>query len=257
MKILFIGDIVGRSGRNTVKAILSRLVKKYEVDLVVANGENLAGGKGMTEEKYKEMIEKGIDYFTSGHHIFAQKDFLSLLDRLKVLRPLNYPAGVLGKGYVELAAKGEKVAIINLQGQVFMDEETNNPFHAILEILPKIRAKNIVVDFHGEATSEKQAMGYFLDGKVSAVLGTHTHIQTSDAQILPRGTGYITDVGMVGAENSILGAEKEAVIEHFLTASPWRYEVAKGRGIFQAVIIELKDGKCDKIESINEMSKEG
>jgi metallophosphoesterase (TIGR00282 family) len=252
MNILFIGDIVGRTGRNAVKTLLSDLRKKYQVDFVIANGENLAGGRGITEDKYNEMMEAGVDYFTSGDHIFDQKNIIPQLDKLKILRPLNLPEAAPGKGWIEVKAGKEDLVLINLQGQVFISESVDNPFQAIAKILPKIKKNNIIIDFHGEATSEKRALGYYLDGRIAAVLGTHTHIQTNDAQILPKGTGYITDVGMVGAKESILGAEPGPIVEHFLTGLPWRYEVAKGEGVFEGVMLEIKKGKCSKIEVIKE-----
>ncbi len=252
MNILFIGDIVGRTGRNAVKTLLPDLRKKYQVDFVIANGENLAGGRGITEDKYNEMMEAGVDYFTSGDHIFDQKNIIPQLDKLKILRPLNLPEAAPGKGWIEVKAGKEDLVLINLQGQVFISESVDNPFQAIAKILPKIKTNNIIIDFHGEATSEKRAFGYYLDGRIAAVLGTHTHIQTNDAQILPKGTGYITDVGMVGAKESILGAEPGPIVEHFLTGLPWRYEVAKGKEVFEGVMLEIKKGKCSKIDIVKE-----
>lgn len=254
MNILFIGDIVGRTGRVAVKKILPDLKEKYQLDFVIANGENLAGGKGMTYETYREMNEAGIDYFTSGNHIWKKADFVPYLDdkTVKVLRPANYPECVPGKGFVEVTVKGKKILIINLIGLVFMDEYLSNPFLEADKILSRYAISDpstkfgagklfVIVDFHGEATSEKVCLGHYLDGRVNAVVGTHTHIPTADARILPKGTAYITDIGMVGSLDSAIGDELEPVINHFKTGLPFRLEVAPAPAIFNAVVIEVDD----------------
>lgn len=253
LRILFIGDIVGRPGRNAVKAILADLKKKEKIDFVFANGENLAAGRGMTIEKYQEMIDAGIDYFTSGNHIWNNKAFITYLDdpKIKVLRPENYPAGNPGRGIAEI---GEDIVLVNLQGRVFMLDDVNDPFGVAQNIANQYKDKIIIIDFHAEATSEKVALGYYLDGKVSTLLGTHTHIQTADETILPHGTGYLTDIGMTGPKESVLGVEKEIIIEKFLTQLPKSHKVALGEMIFSAVMLEInkQSKKTTKIKRIFE-----
>lgn len=261
MNILFIADIVGRPGRQAIKKILPDLKAQHQLDLVIANGENLAGGLGMTYETYREMIEAGIDYFTSGNHIWEKKDFVPYLDNqdIKVLRPANYPPeGVPGRGYVQIKVKGRKIIIINLLGLVFMKEYLCNPFLEIDKILTnyKLQANScIIVDFHAEATSEKNCFGYYLDGRVSAVLGSHTHVATADARILPQGTAYITDAGMVGVLHSSIGDDFGPVINHFKTALPYKLAVASGPVIFNAVLLDIeeKSGRARKIELLQEI----
>lgn len=254
IKILFIGDIVGRPGRNAIKDFLPELIARAGIDFVIANGENLAAGNGMTYETYKEMIETGIDYFTSGNHIWKNKDIIPHLDdsALKVLRPLNYPKGVPGRGSAILEKGKKKFLLANLLGRVFIEEDLDDPFR----LAQDFAAKNdlpILIDFHAEATSEKIAFGRFLDGKVAAIVGTHTHVQTSDETIFPRGTGFITDVGMTGPIDSVLGVEKEIIIEKFLTQLPVSHKVASGEVKFCGVIIEIDPEKkiTTHIERIN------
>jgi len=249
LRILFIGDIVGRPGRNAVKSVLANLKKQENIDYIFANGENLAAGKGMTIGKYQEMIDSGINYFTSGNHIWNNKEFIPYLDdsKIKVLRPENYPAGNPGRGIAEI---GEDIVLVNLQGRVFMFDDVNDPFSTAQNITNQFKDKIIIFDFHAEATSEKVALGYYLDGKASAVLGTHTHVQTADESILPNGTGYISDIGMTGPKESVLGVEKEIIIEKFLTQLPKSHKVALGEMIFSAVIIEI-DKKSKKTIKIN------
>lgn len=260
MNILFIGDIVGRTGRQAVKKILPDLKKERKIDFVIANGENLAGGLGMTFETYREMSDCGIDYFTSGNHIWKKQDFIPYLDHkdIHVIRPANYPdPNIPGKGFVELFIKKEKLWLINLLGNVFMDEYISNPFWEIDKILSPLTSHCshlIIVDFHGEATSEKVTLGHYLDGKVSAVIGTHTHIPTADGRILPKGTAYITDVGMVGALNSSIGDEVEPIIRHFKTGLPFKLEVASGPAIFSAVLIQI-DSKTKLAKNIELIQK--
>lgn len=253
MKILFIGDITGRTGRNAVKEILPKLKKEQKIDLVFANGENATGGRGMKLEHYYEMIDSGIDYFTSGNHLWDQKEIVSVLDDkdIKILRPANYPKIVPGRGFVEL----EKVILINLLGRIFTEECLDCPFRKFDEIYDEVKnlKKLIIVDFHAEATSEKRAFAEYVSGRATAVLGTHTHVQTNDAQILIGVTAFISDIGMVGAKDSILGVEKEPVIKRFLTGLPWKHDVARGLAIFNAVLIEIdSDNKAKRIELIKE-----
>jgi len=253
IKILFIGDIVGKPGRRAVAAILPNLKKEEKIDYVFANGENLASGNGMTKEKYDEMMLSGIDYFTSGNHIWAIKEFIPYLDEknIKVLRPHNYPFNIPGRGLAEI---GKNILLLNLQGRVFMKESISDPFALADKIAQENRDKIIIVDIHAEATSEKVALGYYLDGKVSAVIGTHTHIQTADEKILPKGTACITDVGMTGPSDSVLGIEKEIIIERFLTQLPQSHKVASGESIFSAVVVEINQ-KTKKAIKIKRFSK--
>lgn len=260
MNILFIGDIVGRTGRSAVKKILPQLKEEYGVDFTIANGENLAGGVGMTYETYREMNEAGIDYFTTGNHIWKKADFIPNLDikDVNIIRPANYPNGVPGRGFAEITINDKKIVIINLLGLVFMDEYLGNPFLTIDDILRSYSLKpnySIFVDFHGEATSEKVCLGHYLDGRVSAVVGTHTHIPTNDARVLPKGTAYITDAGMAGSLNSSIGDEIEPIIDHFKTGLPFKLEVAGPPAVVDAVVIKINDktGLADEIVQIREI----
>jgi len=252
VRILFIGDIVGKPGRNAVSEILPKLKKSEKIDYVFANGENLAGGRGMTVEKYQEMINAGVDYFTSGNHIWNTREFIPNLDseKIKVLRPENYPAGNPGRGISKI---DRNIILVNLQGRVFMPDSVLDPFTSAKNIATEHKGKIIIIDFHTEATSEKVAFGYYLDGEVTAIIGTHTHIQTADEKILPKGTAYITDVGMTGPSNSVLGVEKEIIIEKFLTQLPKSHKVATGDMIFSAVLVDIsiKTKKATKIKRIS------
>lgn len=252
LKVLFIGDIVGRPGRHAVTEFLSANRKDY--DLVVANGENLSAGRGITYEKYQEMIRTGVDYFTSGNHIWRVAEFMQYLDdpSTKVIRPANYPKICPGFGSAEIEIGETKVVLINLQGRVFMPENLDDPFEIGREIAEKNKEAIILVDFHAEATSEKVALGFYLDGLVSAVLGTHTHIPTADEKILDNGTAYITDIGMCGPKDSVLGVKKEIIIERFLTQLPKSHKVASGDSILNAVeiLINKKTKKATKIQRI-------
>lgn len=255
IKVLFIGDIVGRPGRRAVSQFLAENKDVY--DLVVANGENLAAGKGMTFAKYEEMISAGVDYFTSGNHIFNNDEMIPYLDdkKVKVLRPANYPASSPGRGVAKINLKnGTSVILANLQGRVFMKDDIDDPFVIGKNIVDEHRGEIIIIDFHAEATSEKMALGYYLDGKATAILGTHTHVQTADEKILPFGTAFISDIGMSGPENSILGVKKEIIIEKFLTQLPLSHKVATGCTILSAVELEI-DPKTNMALSIERISK--
>lgn len=256
IKILFIGDIVGKPGRRAVAHFIPEIKKEEGIDFVIANGENLASGKGMTFEKYDEMIKAGVDYFTSGNHIWNNADFITCLNdqKIKVLRPANYPPSSPGRGVTTVEVKGVGLTIINLQGRVFMRDDIESPFIIGKNEVEDHKNSIIIVDFHAEATSEKAALGYYLDGYVSAVLGTHTHVQTADEKILPNGTAFISDVGMCGPENSVLGVKKEIIIEKFLTQLPQSHKIASGDSIFNAVIVEI-DVKTKKAEKIRRISK--
>jgi len=237
--ILVIGDIVGRPGRQAVKELLPGLRQQYGFSLVIANAENVAGGLGLTSTTAEELLSAGIDVLTSGNHIWAQKEIIPHLDgEMPILRPLNYPPGVPGKGYIV----NRQAMVVNLIGRTFMGD-FDCPFRAIDQLLTEVKPKPpvIIVDFHAEATSEKVAMGRYLDGRVSAVLGTHTHVGTTDTQLLPQGTAYVTDIGMTGPIDSVIGMETEVVIQRFLTGIPHRMSVAKGKTMFNAVLVRVDE----------------
>ena len=265
MNILFLGDIFGRPGRKATKELLPELKKKHNINLTIANGENLSHGKGITVGTIKEMQDAGVDFFTTGNHVWRNKDGVAKLDdkSFPVIRPANFPKnGVPGRGYEIIEDNMmRKVLVINLLGRVFSLKHIDCPFRRVEEILEETKNENIsaiFVDFHADATSEKVAMGHFLDGKVSAVIGTHTHIATRDDRILENGTAYMTDVGMVGPFDSVIGVEKEIILKQFLTQLPIRHEVAKGPVIFSAVKIEVDDKtrKAKSLEYIREFLEE-
>ena len=249
MKILAIGDIIGKPGRQAVSEFLHGIRKQYKTDLVIGNGENAAGGFGLTLSTAQELFAAGVDILTSGNHIFAQKEIVPILDAdLPILRPLNYPSGVPGRGYKVIG----RVLVVNIIGRTFM-MNYDCPFRAMDKLLEEIKPRPpiIIVDFHAEATSEKVAMGRYLDGRVSAVLGTHTHVGTIDTQILAGGTAYVTDIGMTGPADSIIGDDADAVIQRFLTQMPHHLSVGKGNPVLNAVLVEVNDsGKATGIERI-------
>jgi len=241
---------VGKPGRQAVTSFLPELRRKYGLDMVIANGENAAGGLGLTEDTARELLEAGVDVITSGNHIWAQKEIIPCLDSdLPILRPLNYPAGVPGRGYLI----NGPVMVVNLIGRTFMSHY-DCPFRAMNRLLEEIspRPPVIVIDFHAEATSEKVALGRYLDGRVSAVLGTHTHVGTIDTQLLPKGTAYVTDIGMTGPTDSVIGDDTEAVIHRFLTMMPHHLSVGKGKPVLNAVVVRVdeKSGRATSIERI-------
>ncbi len=253
MLILAIGDIIGKPGRQAMQELLPGLQHQYELDLIIANGENVAGGLGLTSTTAKEVFDAGVDVLTSGNHIWAQKEIIPYLDgEMPILRPLNYPPSVPGKGFLI----SSQVMIVNLLGRTFIGN-FDCPFRAMDQLLAEVKRRPpvIIVDFHAEATSEKVAMGRYLDGRVSAVLGTHTHVGTIDTQILPQGTAYVTDIGMTGPINSVIGDDTEAVLQRFLTIIPNRLSVGKGRTIFNAVLVNV-DEKSGKALSIDRISRE-
>ncbi|MFC2068263.1 TIGR00282 family metallophosphoesterase, partial [Chloroflexota bacterium] len=239
MLLLAIGDVIGRPGRRAVQQLLPGLRQQYELDLVIANGENTAGGFGITLATANELLHAGVNILTSGNHIWAQQEIIPYLDSdMPILRPLNYPPGVPGHGYIIKS----QVMVTSLIGRTFLGN-FDCPFRSMDHLLTEIKNKPpvIVVDFHAEATSEKVAMGRYLDGRVSAVLGTHTHVGTIDTQILPRGTAYVTDIGMTGPIDSVIGDDTETVIRRFLTNVPHRLSVGKGKTAFNAVIIKIDE----------------
>lgn len=255
MKILFIGDVVGSPGRDMVKEYLPKLKEKYRPHFTIINGENSAGGRGITEKIYRQFLEQGAQAITLGNHAWDNREIFVFIDEAKYLvRPANFPDGTPGKGIIFVKMNEYELAIINLQGRTFMNP-IDCPFKMADELVAQARERTpfIFVDFHAEVTSEKQALGWYLDGKVSAVIGTHTHVQTADHRILPGGTAYLTDVGMTGPYDGILGMDREAVLKRFLTSLPVRFEVpTKGRNQLSAVAIELdsKTGLAKHIETI-------
>jgi metallophosphoesterase (TIGR00282 family) len=243
MQILFIGDIVGKPGREAVKSLLPDLRKEYSLDLIIANAENASGGRGLTKKVAQELYDSGIHFLTMGNHVWDQKEILKFIDdERRLIRPANYPKGVPGKGYGVVTSNGIKTGVINLAGRVYLPP-LENPFTMVMQLVNTLALETsvILVDFHAEATSEKVALGWLLNGKVSAVLGTHTHIQTADARILDRGTAYITDVGMTGPRDSVLGVKKEIVLNNFLTQMPVRHEVAGGISQLNAVVLDINE----------------
>lgn len=252
LRILFIGDIVGKLGRKGVKEILPGLRKERSIDLVIANCENLAHGKGISEETVREMTGAGVDAFTSGNHVWDKKDGISLLlnPTFQILRPANYPPGVPGRGALSLVVKNQTIVIINLIGRVFMKHDFDDPFRAF-DSLMKDTPKDaiVIVDFHAEATSEKRAFGLYAAPRAHLICGTHTHVGTVDTMIINERAGYVSDIGMTGALNSVLGVAKEDIIAQFLTQLPARHTmVDAGAVVFNAVLAEIVGGKCVKIE---------
>jgi metallophosphoesterase (TIGR00282 family) len=255
MRILFIGDIVGKAGRQAINGVLEKTIADHEIEFTIANGENAAGGMGITPSIALEILNQGVDVLTSGNHIWAKKEIIPFLkEESRILRPANYPDLVPGRGQgVFESRNGQKVGVLNLEGRVFM-KHLDCPFRTgekEIGILSK-ETNIIIVDFHAEATSEKMAMGWFLDGKVSAVLGTHTHVQTSDERILNEGTAYITDVGMTGPLASVIGIRKQVALERLLTQIPWKFDVATEEIELQGVVVEVdsETGKSKEIKRI-------
>lgn len=255
LRILFVGDVVGHPGRDAVKALLPGLKKELQPDLTVLNGENAAGGFGLTGKLVGELKAAGADVITTGNHVFAQKEFLPELPGLgSVLRPANYPAGAPGAGSLVVEAAGHRILVLNLMGRVFTMDGLDDPFRAADAILAQHDGIPIALcDMHAETTSEKTAMGWYLAGRVSAVVGTHTHIPTADARVLAGGTAYVTDVGMVGPRDGCIGMDKDIVIQRFLTALPSRFAVASGPVTFNSVLITISasTGRATAIQRID------
>lgn len=245
MKILFVGDIMGKPGRTILHEVLPRLRREHKADLVIVNGENSAGGMGITPVVAEELFDLGVNVITLGNHAWDKREIMSYIDgESRLIRPLNYPGHPPGSGVAIVSrGNGPKVAVLNLAGRVFATVNYDDPFRRVEEELERLpgEIRVIFVDFHGEATSEKVAMGWFLNGRVSAVVGTHTHVQTADERVLPKGTAYITDAGMTGPADSVIGIEKDLVIEKFLTQLPVRFEVARGRRQFNGILVEIDE----------------
>lgn len=243
MNLLAIGDIVGNPGRKVVKELLPKIRRDFNIDMVIANGENSAGGFGITYTVAQELYSYGVDVITMGNHVWSKKEIMSFIDEdSRIVRPANFPEELPGRGSTIVELFNYKVAVINLIGRVFMDP-ADSPFNSALKEIEKCKdeADLIIVDFHAEATSEKLAMGWFLDGRANVVFGTHTHVQTADERILSNGTGYITDLGMTGPYNSIIGVEKDIIVKKFVTQIPEKFETAKGEAQFNAVVFEIDD----------------
>ena len=255
MKVLFIGDIFGEPGRRALARAVPRLVAQRQIDIVIGNGENAAGGFGITPELAEELFDLGLAVITTGNHAWDKKEILDYFPREpRLLRPANYPSGVPGNGSVVVeSAGGEQLGVLQLMGRAYMPT-LDCPFQVAKKELAALKKQTVavIVDMHAEATSEKMAMGHYLDGEVVAVVGTHTHVQTADDQILPKGTAYVTDIGMTGPLHSVIGVKKELAIEKFLTGMPRRFEVASGPSVFCAVLLELdaRLGKALSIERI-------
>lgn len=250
IKIFFLGDVIGKPGRKAVE----RFIENADVDFIIINGENLAGGIGITPSVAIEMLSCGVDAITTGNHVWKKKDIIPFIkEEQRVLRPLNYPEGTPGSGYTSLKKNGKTVYVVNIEGRIFMNHLLC-PFRCMEKLIKELGQEiPIIVDFHAEATSEKVAMGWFLDGKVAALVGTHTHVQTADEKILPNGTGYITDIGMTGPIDSVIGMEKMSVLERFITQMPRKFEVGKDNVEVQGVAITLsnKGSRCLHIERIS------
>ncbi len=258
MRILFLGDVVGKAGRLAVKQFLPKLKEDLRLDAVLANGENIAGGIGMTCETIDELFAAGVDFITSGNHVWRHKEIFSRLEKdRRIIRPANYPDGAPGRGYAVLTLRdGRRIAVLNMLGTTYMDP-LPCPFRTALDWteMPELEDVSVrLVDFHAEATSEKKTLGWALDGKVSAVLGTHTHVQTADAQILPHGTAYLTDLGMCGVEQSSLGMDFEAVLDRFLTKIPSAFKPAKGDISLNGAYLDINDitGRAREIRIVRE-----
>ncbi|MCL4424222.1 MAG: TIGR00282 family metallophosphoesterase [Firmicutes bacterium] len=245
MRILAIGDIVGKPGRQITAQILPSLLREEGIDFVLANGENAAGGTGITREVADDLFSLGIDVLTMGNHVWDKKEIFEFIgEEKRLVRPLNYPPGAPGRGSVILRGPGfTNIAVVNAAGRVFNPVNLDCPFRTLEKEVEALRQQTplVLVDFHAEATSEKMALAWYLDGKVTALLGTHTHVQTSDERVLPGGTAFITDVGMTGPYNSVIGVGKKEVIERFLTQLPARFDVAKGPSQFSAVLLDVDE----------------
>jgi len=251
MRILFIGDVVGGPGRRGMKAAMPELRERYEPDLVIVNGENSAGGMGITEKTAKALFEAGAGAITTGNHVYRHREAYDFLDRAeRVVRPANYPHANPGRGHMVAEAAGKRIGVINLSGAIGLTV-ARSPFHEVDSILERIEADVVVVDFHAEVTSEKVAMGWHLDGRVAAVFGTHTHVPTADARVLPGGTAYISDVGMTGSRTSVLGVKPEQVLEAMTTQMPVKFETATEDVWVMGAAVEVDDrGLADSIEQV-------
>lgn len=246
MKILAIGDLVGDIGLNKLKETLPNLIEAEDIDFVIANVENVASGMGITQKDFQILDHMKIDVMTMGNHTWGKKDIFSFIDNPKLLRPANYSKGIPGHGYNIYECKGKNIAVISLIGRTAMNVLSENPFIVVDEILGEIKNKTdmVFVDFHAEATTEKIAMKYYLDGRVTGIFGTHTHVQTADEEVTKRGTGYITDLGMTGPKYSVIGMDTDASIKRFVTTLPERYKLANGKAFLNGCVFEVNDENC-------------
>ena len=255
MKILAVGDLIGNAGVSKLKKELNKIIEQENIDFVIVNGENAGEGMGITQRNFNDLLEEKIDVITMGNHTWGKKDIFKFIDHPKLLRPANYPEGVVGKGYSIYKCGDKKIGVINLIGRVDINVLSENPFIIGKEIVNKIKNEVdiIVVDFHAEATAEKIAMKYFLQGKANILFGTHTHVQTADEEITDGGMGYITDIGMTGPKNSVIGMEVKASIKRFLTSLPEKYKLAEGQSILNGCVFEIndEDGRTVNIYRIN------
>ena len=252
MKILAVGDIVGENGVQKLKQELPRIRQERNIDFVIVNAENSAGGMGITTKIFEDLMKLDIDVVTMGNHTWGKKDIFSFIDNPRLLRPANYSKGVVGKGLGIYDCKNKKIAVMNLIGRTDMNVLSENPFTVANDLVNSVadKADIIIIDFHAEATAEKIAMAMYLDGKITALYGTHTHVQTADEQILENGTGYITDIGMTGPKKSVIGMDPNASIKRFVTSLPERYKLADGECIFNGCIFEINDENC-RVEKID------
>ena len=255
MKILAIGDLVGEGAVKKLKKELPKIRQENNIDFVIVNAENSAGGMGITTKIFDDLLDMNVDAITMGNHTWGKKDIFSFIDHPKLLRPANYSKGVVGKGLGIYECKGKKIVVINLIGRTDMNVLSENPFTVANEMVDNLQGKvdMIFIDFHAEATAEKIAMGIYLDGKITALYGTHTHVQTADEQILEKGTGYISDIGMTGPKYSVIGMNPEASIKRFVTSLPERYRLAEGECILNGCIFEVNDETC-RIMKINRIN---
>lgn len=256
MKILAVGDIVGENGLNKLKEELPKIIDSEKIDFVIVNAENTSGGMGLTIKDFNTLLKMKIDAITMGNHTWGKKDIFAFIDNPKLLRPANYSRGIPGKGFNIFECRGKKIAVINLIGRTDMGILSENPFTVAENLVEKLKreADIIIIDFHAEATAEKIAMKNFLDGKINVIYGTHTHVQTADEEVTENGTGYITDLGMTGPKNSVIGMDIKASIKRFVTSLPERYKLAEGNAILNACVFEINDDNCKTVKAyrINE-----
>ena len=255
MRVLAVGDIVGKTGLNKLKEVLPKIIKENKIDFVIVNGENAADGMGITEKMYRDILALNVNVVTMGNHTWGKKDIFNFIDDKQIIRPANYPSNNPGKGYRIFECNNKKIAVINLIGRVTMGILSENPFLIAKDIINEIKnvVDVIIIDFHAEATAEKIALARYLDGDVTIIFGTHTHVQTADEEILPKGTAYISDIGMTGPKKSVIGMDVEASIKRFETALPEKYKVAEGAAKLNSIMFELDDAtnKVKDIKRIN------
>lgn len=256
MRILAVGDIVGKVGLQKLKETLPKIVEENNIDFIIVNGENAADGMGLTEKMYKDILSLNVNVVTMGNHTWGKKEIFNFIDDKSIIRPANYPDNNPGKGYNIYECNGKKICVINLIGRTSMTVLSENPFIKVKDILNKVNniVDIIIVDFHAEATAEKIALGYYLDGDVSIIFGTHTHVQTSDERILKKGTAYITDIGMTGPNESVIGMDIDVSIKRFLTSLPEKYKVAEGEGKFNSCLFEI-DESTNKVTNITRINR--